>query len=110
MSMSTPVEGRGAGRPDRERTVGRDTPRRLSTETKASYKTTEFVAYVALMVAILIAGAITSGGVDKSGVHHADVFPAHQVWLYATILTIGYMVSRGLAKAGSRQPYDESVS
>ena len=25
----------------------------------------------------------------------------------ATILTIGYMVSRGLAKAGSRQPYDE---
>ena len=30
-----------------------------------------------------------------------------QAWLYATILTVGYMVSRGLAKAGSRQPYDE---
>jgi hypothetical protein len=29
------------------------------------------------------------------------------VWLYATILTVGYLISRGLAKAGSRQPYDE---
>ena len=110
MSMSTLVEGRGAVRPDRERTVGRDIPRRLSTETKASYKTTEFMAYVALLVAILIAGAITSGGVDKSSVHRAAVFPAHQVLLYATILTIGYMISRGLAKAGSRQPYDENNS
>ena len=25
--------------------------------------------------------------------------------LYATILTVGYMVSRGLAKSGSRDPY-----
>ncbi|MFL5859199.1 MAG: hypothetical protein ACJ780_00210 [Solirubrobacteraceae bacterium] len=81
--------------------------RRLSTETKAAFKTTEFMAYVAVLVGIFIAGALTSGGVDKAGVHHADVFPAHQVWLYATILTIGYMISRGLAKAGSKQHYDE---
>lgn len=27
------------------------------------------------------------------------------VWLYATLLTIGYMISRGLAKSGSRDPY-----
>jgi hypothetical protein len=27
--------------------------------------------------------------------------------LYITILTVGYMVSRGLAKAGSRDPYWE---
>jgi len=26
--------------------------------------------------------------------------------LYATILTLGYMLSRGIAKSGSRQPYD----
>ena len=37
-------------------------------------------------------------------------FGAKQAWLYATILTVGYMVSRGLAKAGSRQPYDEDRS
>ncbi len=50
---------------------------------------------------------MTSGSVDARGIRHADVFPAHQVWLYATVLTVGYMISRGLAKAGSREPYDE---
>ena len=35
---------------------------------------------------------------------------AKQAWLYATILTVGYMVSRGLAKSGSAQPYDEDRS
>jgi hypothetical protein len=30
---------------------------------------------------------------------------ARQAWLYATILTVGYMVSRGFAKSGSREPY-----
>jgi hypothetical protein len=32
-----------------------------------------------------------------------------QVWLYATILTVGYMVARGLAKSGSREPYNEDT-
>jgi hypothetical protein len=81
--------------------------RRLSTETKAAFKTTEFIAYLAVLIGIFIAGAVTSGSVDSSGAHHADVLPAHRVWLYATILTIGYMTSRGLAKAGSKQRYDE---
>ena len=81
--------------------------RRLSTESKAAFKTTEFMAYLAMLVGLFIAGVVTSGGVDRGGVHHADAFPAHQVWLYASILTIGYMVSRGLAKAGSKQHYDE---
>jgi hypothetical protein len=85
-----------------------DSGRRLSTETKAAFKTTEFLAYVAVLAGIFIAGAVTSGGVDSAGVHHVDVFPAHQVWLCAAILTIGYMVSRGLAKAGSKQHYDAS--
>ena len=31
---------------------------------------------------------------------------ARQAWLYVTVLTVGYMVSRGLAKSGSRDPYD----
>ena len=107
MSMSTPVEGRRAARANGDG-VGQAAPRRLSTETKGAYKTTEFVAYLVLLVAILIAGAVTSGGVDNSGVRHADAFPAHQVWLYATALTIGYMVSRGLAKSGSREHYNGS--
>ena len=32
-------------------------------------------------------------------------FGADHAWLYVTILTVGYMVSRGLAKAGSREPF-----
>ena len=40
----------------------------------------------------------------------AGGFGARQAWLYVTVLTVGYMVSRGLAKAGSRQPYDEDRS
>jgi hypothetical protein len=36
---------------------------------------------------------------------HHDVFRAHRVWVCATILTVGYMISRGLAKSGSRDRY-----
>jgi hypothetical protein len=34
-----------------------------------------------------------------------DAFPAARAWLYVAIVAVGYMVSRGLAKAGSRDPY-----
>jgi hypothetical protein len=76
--------------------------RRLTIETKVSYKTTEFVAYLVVLVGILIAGNSIEG---KDG--GADYFGGDKVWLYATILTVGYMVSRGLAKAGSREPYTD---
>ena len=77
--------------------------RRLATETKASFKTTEFVAFVVVLVGILIAAAV----VDEAD---AGGLGAKQAWLYVTILTVGYMVSRGLAKSGSSQPYDEDRS
>ena len=78
------------------------TARRLTTETKSALKTTEFYSYVAVMVGLLIAGLVT-----KAGDGNDDRFQSHQVWLYATILTVGYMISRGLAKSGSRDPYTE---
>jgi hypothetical protein len=81
-----------------------DHGRRLSTETKAAFKTTEFVAYVVVFAGILIAGAVSKAS-GYAGNH--DPFRADRVWLYVTVLTVGYMVSRGIAKAGSRQPYDE---
>ena len=74
--------------------------RRLTTETKAAFKTTEFFAFLAVLAGILISAAVVDDG----------SFGASKAWLYATILTVGYMVSRGLAKAGSRQPYDEDRS
>jgi hypothetical protein len=62
-----------------------------TTETKPSFKTTELIAYVLAVLGVLIASAV----VDKSD------FGAQEAWFYVTLLTIGYMVSRGLAKAGS---------
>jgi hypothetical protein len=73
--------------------------RRLSTETKAAFKTTEFFAFVAVLVGILVSAAVVDGSAGGA-------FGARQAWLYATVLTVGYMVSRGLAKSGSRDPYD----
>jgi hypothetical protein len=84
---------------DGDRAIRRaDTGRRRSTETKASFKTTEFFAYLAAVVGVLIA----AGVVDET---NAGGFGARQAWLYVTILTVGYMVSRGFAKSGSREPY-----
>jgi hypothetical protein len=79
--------------------------RRLATETKAAFKTTEFYAFLAVLAGLLLAGNAIEG---KDG--GADYFAADKVWLYVTLLTVGYMISRGLAKAGSREPYDEHRS
>ena len=73
---------------------------RRETETKASFKTTEFFAFLAVLAGILIAALFVDDGGDGG-------FGAKQAWLYATILTVGYMVSRGLAKSGSRDPYTD---
>jgi len=81
-------------------TTGRSRVSRLTTETKQAFKTTEFYAFLAAVIGVLIAGnsiEIAEGG--------TDYFTADKVWLYVTILTVGYMVSRGLAKSGSRDPY-----
>jgi hypothetical protein len=74
---------------------------RLSTETKAGPKTTEFMAFIAVVAMILISAAMIKGG-DTGG---TDEFIARQAWLYVAIVTAGYMISRGLAKSGSREPY-----
>src|SRR3954463_13251335 len=73
------------------------TNRRVSTETKAAVKTTELIAFVVVTVAMLIASQIVDG------------FDAQHAWLYASLLTIGYMISRGLAKSGSREFYDDEA-
>jgi hypothetical protein len=76
--------------------------RRLTTETKQAFKTTEFWAMVGLILAILVSAAVINGGDNGT-----DEFIARQAWLYVTILGAGYFVSRGLAKSGSRDPYTD---
>jgi hypothetical protein len=80
-------------------TAGR--PVRLTTETKAAPKTTEFMAMVAIIVGILVSAALVKGG-DTDG---TDEFVARQAWLYVSIVAGAYFISRGLAKSGSREPY-----
>ena len=74
---------------------------RSAIETKPAFRTTEFVAYVVTVVAVLVASALVG---DSDG--RGDVFLADKAWFYVTLLTIGYLVSRGLAKAGSRTHRD----
>jgi hypothetical protein len=87
---------------------GVDAPRRTTetksgvktAETKSAVKTTELIVFVLSVVGVLIAAAVTDNGDDGQG------FGARSAWLYVTLLSIGYMISRGLAKAGSRGRHD----
>ncbi len=60
-------------------------------ETKWAPLTTEFWAMVILIVAILIAAAVSDSLGDR------------RAWLLVTVLGASYIVSRGLAKAGSER-------
>jgi hypothetical protein len=84
------------------RSAGRRTPERLATETKAAPKTTEFIAFVVIVIGILLSALLIKGGDSEGG---TDAFIAKQAWLYVSIVTAGYLISRGLAKSGSREPY-----
>jgi hypothetical protein len=82
--------GTTTGRDRAVRPADRPTP-----ETQTAFQTTELIAYVLTVVGVLIASAVIDENQDGQG------FGAERAWLYITMLTIGYLVSRGLAKAGS---------
>jgi hypothetical protein len=75
--------------------------RRATTETRPAWKTTELIAYIVAVAGVLIASAVIDQGED------GQAFGARTAWLYVTILTVGYMISRGLAKAGSYEKDDD---
>ncbi len=84
-----------AGRP----TAALDADRAGATETKPAFKTTEFFVFLAGVIAIVITALTVDGDASTGG----DPFNAEQALRYITFLAIGYMISRGLAKAGARQ-------
>jgi hypothetical protein len=98
MATQDVTAGRGSARG-----IGQAT-RRLATETKQAFKTTEFWAMAAVIAAILISAALIKGGDTGKG---TDEFIARQAWLYVSIVTGAYLLSRGLAKAGSPDPYTD---
>jgi hypothetical protein len=84
-----------SGSPDR-RTRWAAPPRTAYTsETKPFFLTSEFLAYVLLLMGLGIGTSVS-----------ADVDP-RLFWILATVATGLYMLSRGIAKSGSRsRAYD----
>ena len=77
---------------DRDGDRTRSTPRvrhTSPTETKPSFLTTEFYAMIAGIVALLVAA------------QQADNLDAPLAWTLVAAIAIGYIISRGIAKAGS---------
>jgi hypothetical protein len=85
-------------------TTAHRTARMDHDETRPARKTTELIAYVATVLAVIVTAFVV--GDDDNGV---DAFGAVQALQFITFLTIGYMVARGLAKSGNRSgSYDNS--
>ncbi|MGZ8753463.1 MAG: hypothetical protein ACXW1S_10830 [Acidimicrobiia bacterium] len=93
MATATPSyqANRGAARSDVSRA------RRTFTETKAFYKTSEFLVWLVSVAGVLVVTYINDSA-SLSNWHG---------WLLVTILSAAYMFSRGIAKSGSREPYTE---
>lgn len=64
-------------------------------ETKEFHKTSEFLLYLFAVVALIIAAAVQKN------------FSAPQCWTMVTALTAVYILSRGIAKSGSRMAEPE---
>jgi len=78
-----------------ERTRRHAPASRTQDETKHALKTTEFLAMVGVIAAILIATAVSDSLNDV------------RAWTLVAAVSIGYIVSRGLAKSGSKYFGDE---
>jgi hypothetical protein len=83
------------------RSTRNDSLRRFTTETKASFKTSELWLALGVIAAILVSAAVIKGG-DTTG---TDEFIARQAWLYVAIVAAAYLIGRGLAKSGSTEAY-----
>ena len=94
--MATHSGDLGATAPAERRTRDRDLGRTF-TETKAGFKTTEFMFTIAAVVAIIIATYVADADLG-----------ANEGWRYASWIVAAYLISRGLAKLGTREPYTDS--
>jgi hypothetical protein len=65
-------------------------------ETKEFFKTSEFVVWALTFLSIVLAGLIS------------ETLFSDKVWLYVTIVSSAYILSRGIAKAAARRGDPES--
>jgi hypothetical protein len=96
--MSTQTPPVAPTRPNQTADYERPTTsvRRTFTESKAGAKTTEFYVMV-----IFVAGVLLSTYADQ------DTLARRDGWFFAALAVGAYILSRGLAKLGSREPYTE---
>ena len=73
------------------------TERRTFTETKLGAKTSEFYFAIIAIAGILFATYIAS----------EDSLAREDGWRMASFVAIAYIISRGLAKLGTREPYTD---
>jgi len=74
----------------------RRTIRQTFTETKLGVKTSEFWMMLIFAVAVIIAAYVKNG----------DALNREDGWRFASFVAVAYIISRGLAKLGVREPYD----
>jgi len=72
---------------------------RTFTETKLGFKTSEFYMMLIFAVAVIVAAYASS----------ADALSREDGWRYASFVAVAYIISRGLAKLGVREPYQDDA-
>jgi hypothetical protein len=96
VTATTPDLRSGLSTSTRDNKATRKTHRTF-TETKAFYKTSEFMVWVASVIGVLVVTYSDDSG-SLSNWH---------CWLLITVLSAAYMFSRGFAKSATREPYRE---
>lgn len=77
----------------------RHVARRTFTEAKNGFKTSEFYAMLLAVAGILYATYVPDDSLSGS-----------DGWRYAAWVVVAYIVSRGLAKLGTREPYTDDTN
>ena len=68
----------------------------VSTGNQSAYITIELILYLLASIGIFITAAV----IDES--ESGQGFGASEAWFYVTLLTVGFLLSRGLAKISGR--------
>jgi hypothetical protein len=102
IGRANPIDARAGGQGQLGTSrVPTDTRRahRTFTETELGFKTSEFYMMLIFAVAVIIAAYVSS----------ADALSREDGWRFASFAVVAYIISRGLAKLGVREPYKDSV-
>ncbi len=81
--------------PQRNRNKGGAGDIHISTGDVSAYINIELIVYLLATIGMFIASIVVDQLDDGTG------FGADKAWFYFVLLTVGYLISRGLAKSGS---------